>query len=341
MLDQQLEKALEESEFSHFGWTSLDPPTSLEKYKAWLDKGHHGSMDYLEDHLAVKSDPRSYFKNMNSVIVVGIDYIPHPKPIENFPLSSQQIAKYAQGEDYHHWLKSKLENFCGELRELFPSAEFSTLTDSGPFLEREYAQRSGLGWFGKNSCIINRKKGSFFLLGEIFTTMDLKKQWEVSHDHCGTCTACIDQCPTKAIGSDKTLDSKLCISYLTIETSEIPKESIRSQMGDWLFGCDICQSVCPWNQKVFKERANERKIQVDRQFVDELRWILDSSNKQIQKSLKGTALMRAAGNKLKRNALIVVANCNIVELRDSVNKFLEHHYLGELAQWCLDQLGPE
>ena len=92
MLDQQLEKALEESEFSHFGWTSLDPPTSLEKYKAWLDKGHHGSMDYLEDHLAVKSDPRSYFKDMNSVIVVGIDYIPHPKPIENFPLSSQQIT---------------------------------------------------------------------------------------------------------------------------------------------------------------------------------------------------------------------------------------------------------
>ena len=250
---------------------------------------------------------------------------------------------YAAGQDYHHWMKDQMSEVVCDLQLHFPEGHFSIHTDSSPILERDLAQRAGLGWFGKNTCLIHPKKGSLFLIGEILTSLDCTLQTQPVHDFCGTCTKCLDVCPTKALVSPQILKPELCISYWTIESRKIPPVELRSSMGDWLFGCDLCQTVCPWNQKAFQKTLKfdlhlQLSVEENQKQIEELRWLLRASHREILRKVQGTPLSRAGGKGLKRNALLVIANRKIQELKPDVETLLGDSYLAELAKWTAEQL---
>ncbi|MGZ3804859.1 MAG: tRNA epoxyqueuosine(34) reductase QueG [Pseudobdellovibrionaceae bacterium] len=329
--------------FSHYGISSLSRPLTFELYKNWLAEGFQGSMDYLASHAPIKEKPQIKWPKARSAFVFAVPYYPHPAPASNFPLKAARISLYAQGYDYHHWFRAKLQTLCEELKVCFPEEEFISLTDSSPVLERDLAYRAGIGWVGKNTCLIHPKKGSLFFIGEIYSSLSLKLEAELVHDFCGTCTRCMDICPTQAITEARKLDARKCISYLTIESRTIPPLELREKMGDWFFGCDLCQTTCPWNQKVFKNQLNIEKIEThspaqEKLLEEELRWILSSSGKQIDRSFQGLSLSRAGGFGLKRNALIVIANRQISALKNEVAALRTHPKLAELAEWTLTKL---
>lgn len=325
------------------GATTLTMPLTWDYYADWLNKNYHADMNYLVEHAQAKKNPSLYQPLMISSLVFGFNYIPHPKEKKIFP--SARIAKYAEGEDYHFWMKERLQTVISSLKSQYPDAYFFPHTDSGPVLERDLAYRAGLGWFGKNTCLINRKKGSLFLIGEIFTSLKIENQTKLSPDFCGTCQRCLEVCPTKALEAPHILNAKKCISYWTIESRQIPPIEIRDNMGDWLFGCDLCQTVCPWNQKAFQHKlefsptliptAESRQI-----LVEDLKWILTSSHRQIIKKIQGTPLLRAGAKGLKRNAIIVIAHQNLFELKADIHALITDSYLGELATWALEKLKP-
>ncbi len=329
--------------FSQFGSCRLQKSHWSEAYDSWLQSNYQGDMSYMKSHRNAKLDPQTHWPDFKTVFVGSYVYVDHPESFDEFPLQESQIARYARGRDYHHWLKEKLNSIVEELQKAFPEEHFLCVTDSTPLMEREVAYRSGIGWLGKNTCIIHPKQGSFFLLGEILTSLEVPKiQSEPHPDHCGTCTRCLDVCPTDAFVEPRVLDASKCISYLTIESpGEFPKD-LRAGVGKWLFGCDLCQTVCPWNKKIYDlDEKQEMNLDVSKPEMEELRWVLESSNRELQKSLRGTPLMRAAGNKLRRNALVVIGNAKIKSLRELVASYLNHHKLGDTAQWALEQLEGE
>ena len=273
----KVEAALKSAGITDFGLTELKRPMSFAIYQEWLDHGYHGEMNYLKEHLPQKEEPARLLPRARGAIVVAHPYIPHPEP-EPSPLQtvpSLKIAAYARGKDYHFWLKDRLDAVALQLKEIFPKDEFLTMTDSHPVMERDLAFRAGLGWFGKNTCLIQPRKGSYFLLGEIYTTLAFIDAVEPVHDFCGTCTRCIEACPTQALTSPRQLDARRCISYWTIEARGLPPEELRTKFDGWFFGCDICQAVCPWNEKALRTRAPDRPETPDReQLIIDLRFIL-------------------------------------------------------------------
>ena len=330
---KKIENLLQSHDLDHFGFCQLTTPLSLNFYKAWLEKGYHGDMAYLKNHLPKKENPQALLPQAQSAIVFTIPY--YPKTSSQFPLKSLKVARYANQEDYHFWLQKKINTLCSELKQIFPDQDFLGFTDSSPVLERDLAHKAGLGWFGKNTCLIDRKKGSLFFIAEIYTSLNLQSDIKPTPDHCGTCTKCIDACPTDALLDDKTLDATKCISYWTIESKQVPPEKLRENFKDWFFGCDICQEVCPWNTKIHDLKQSQPKPE---DIAQELKWILTSSNKKLMKTFHGTPLSRAGGRGLKRNALIVAANLNLVSLKDTVEGYAQHEQLGSLALWALEKL---
>ncbi len=340
MSEDLVKHILQQNSVDHYGFAPLQRPLSIDLYKEWISKGLHADMAYLAEHTEKKESPQLLLKKAKSAIVITH---PYPEPDENFPLKNLKIAKYACGGDYHHWLKEKMEALCGEFARAFPNEEFMPFTDSSPVLERDLAYQAGLGWVGKNSCLISRKKGSYFLIAEIYTTLELGKQQPASPDHCGTCRRCIDACPTEAINENRTLDSNKCISYWTIEAKTTPPLPLAAQFQSWFFGCDICQDVCPWNGKVYGNLPQatthaSHKPALLSTTIDDLRWILTSSNNELEKTLRHTPMVRARGRGLKRNALIVIANSSYLELLPEVRAYVDHPQLGELARWAVNEL---
>jgi epoxyqueuosine reductase len=337
MVQEVVKQILTDQGIHHFGWARLEKPLSLSFYEKWLDEGMNGDMDYLRRHLPQKSNPSLLLDAAKFAIVIGVPYAPeHPQPI-SLPVSNLKVAKYAKGLDYHDWLKDKLDAVVVELQARFSNAEFRTFTDSGPVLERDLAYRAGLGWVGKNTCLIDSARGSFFLIGEIFTTLELDAI-AVHPDRCGTCTRCIDACPTGALLGDRKMDARKCISYLNIESKTNPPVELRSKIQDWFFGCDICQDVCPWNHKAL-DAPTEVPPENNRELVlEDLRWILMADEKTIQAKLKWTALSRARALGLRRNALIVAANIGAREILDLVVAQATDERLGELAKWAASQI---
>lgn len=245
-LKQAIKEKARQLGFILTGVTSSEPLENFNIFQDWINKNHHGEMKYLETERSQtrRKDPKQILPECKSILVLAIPYSPINKKI-----SELQIASYALGDDYHDVLPQKLKaivEFIEEqLGEKIPNRYY---TDSGPLLERELAQRAGLGWIGKNSMLINPQAGSTFFLAEILLGIELEPDEKFSTDHCGTCTRCITACPTNCILPNRTIDSNRCISYLTIELkNEIPENS-RTQIGNWIFGCDICQQVCPWNR---------------------------------------------------------------------------------------------
>jgi len=235
--------------FDLFGVVPVSHSETIEIYRAWLKKGYAGTMEYLERHSELKEDPRNLLPETLSLVALGCNYnTGKPFPETQDP-SKARISRYAWGDDYHEIIHSKLKALeyylCNELNVVNHTRSF---VDSGPVLEREVAQRAGLGWFGKHSNLINVEKGSWFFLAEMLIDVELKADAPFTRVDCGTCTSCIEACPTGAIIADRTVDARLCISYLTIEHKGAIPADLRPKMDNHIFGCDICQDVCPWNK---------------------------------------------------------------------------------------------
>lgn len=325
---------------NQWGAASLHRPISLEFYKTWIEKKYFGKMEYLKSHLPAKENPKLLHSRIETALVFSHPYVPHPRPS---PETASRTALYARGEDYHFWLTEKLEKMAQNLRALFPEEVFLVFTDSSPILERDLAYRAGLGWVGKNTCLIHPKHGSLFLIGEIATSLSLKETPGPIADFCGTCTRCIDICPTQALEAPRLLNAEKCISYLTIESRDLPAVEFRTAIGDQFFGCDLCQTICPWNQKVFgKSLEIQPRRDLNKEgrqaLVTELREILTLSGKKLQKRYVGTALMRAGPFGLRRNALVVAANQKLTELKNEILFFQKDPKLAELANWAWTQI---
>lgn len=214
------------------------------KLEAWLQKDYQGEMGYLAKHFDKRLDPRLLVDGAKTLISLSFNYFPKETQIEN----TYKIARYAYGEDYHHVLKSKLHKLLDFIKENIGEVNARAFTDSAPVMERAWATKSGLGWQGKNSLLLQKNKGSYFFLAELILDLELAYDTPFRANHCGTCTKCIDACPTQAILPNNTVNGSKCISYFTIELKkELPRE-MRGKFADNIFGCDICQEVCPWNQ---------------------------------------------------------------------------------------------
>jgi epoxyqueuosine reductase len=211
----------------------------------WLSKGMHGSMKYMENYFDMRTDPSLLVPGARSVITLLKNYFPSHQQKEGTP----GISKYALGKDYHEVIRTKMKTFLGLLRDEIGEINGRGFVDSAPVLERSWAQRSGLGWIGKNSILINKQNGSFFFIATLISDLELEYDDPFAKDHCGSCTRCIDACPTDAILPGKVVDGSKCISYFTIELKDmlIP-DSEKGKFDNWAFGCDICQDVCPWNR---------------------------------------------------------------------------------------------
>ena len=212
----------------------------LENY---LQKNHHGKMNYMENHFDKRLDPRLLVDDAKSVVSFMINYFPEKTQNKNSP----KIAKYAYGQDYHLVIRQKLNQLLEFINHEIGEVSGRGFVDSAPVLDKAWAKKSGLGWVGKNGNLINKKSGSFFFIAELILDLELPSDGPVT-DHCGTCTACIDECPTEAIVEPMVVDGSKCISYYTIELKEAIPESVSGKFDDWMFGCDICQDVCPWNR---------------------------------------------------------------------------------------------
>lgn len=294
--------------FEQVGICSASPPESFAAYRRWLDRGHAGTMDYLRRSVALRSDPARLLPGARSVVAVGLNYHRKVPPLEGRP----RIAAYALGRDYHRVLRGRLRALCRTLA--WRSGEFRICVDSAPILEREYAQRAGLGWFGKNTCLIDSHRGSWFFIGLVLTTHALEPDVPAVGG-CGSCRLCIDACPTGAIVyEDETwqVDSRKCISYLTIEhRGEIDAEH-QDRIGEWTFGCDICQEVCPFNQPRPHQPLRAQPTEVE-DFRQDRAWppleeLAEIDWERWDVITKGSAVRRAGLEGLRRNARINLRN---------------------------------
>ncbi len=222
--------------------TNLDDDVAA--FTRWIDKGYHGTMSYMSTNMEKRLDPRLMVAEAKSVIVVAQNYYPSE---QQSPGTTYRISRYAYGKDYHFVLRDKLHMLAGEIKKLAGDHQYRAFTDSAPVMERSWAQEAGLGRCGKNGCLIIPQKGSYFFLGELITTIDIQPGKPFTKDLCGKCTRCMDACPTKAIVEPGIINANRCISYLTIELKGPVPEKYRKQCNGWIFGCDICQEVCPHN----------------------------------------------------------------------------------------------
>ncbi len=225
-----------------------DAQVELARLQAYLDRGYHGDMKFLEENLEKRANPALLVPNTKSIICVRMDYLvetPEPRVVPFAP-NSAIIARYARGRDYHKTLRGRLKILATKIREKVGEFDSRPFADSAPIFEKSLAENAGMGWTGKHTLLIHKKSGSFFVLGELFTSLDLPFD-EATSKHCGSCTACIDICPTQAIVEPYVLDARRCIAYLTIEYKGIIPEDLRRGIGNRVFGCDDCQLICPWN----------------------------------------------------------------------------------------------
>jgi len=213
------------------------------RLEAWLNKGMHGEMAYMENHFDKRLDPTKLVDDAKSVISLLLNYYPS----ETQRADSYQISKYAYGQDYHFVIKTKLRELLDSIQTEIGAVAGRAFVDSAPVLDKAWAAKSGLGWIGKNSNLLTQKTGSFYFIAELVVDLDLEYDHAVT-DHCGTCTACLDACPTEAIVAPYIVDGSKCISYFTIELKDSLPESMKGKFQDWAFGCDVCQDVCPWNR---------------------------------------------------------------------------------------------
>jgi len=338
--------------FDLAGIATLGRPESAAEFERWIAEDMHGEMDYLERGAALRLDTRLPEAGMRSALVVALDY--------GGRQPAGPVARYARGDDYHRIMWDRLEELLGWAREewardgsRFMGAEARAplrgraYVDTGPILERDLAQRAGLGWFGKNTMLINPQRGSFFFIGSLFLDVDLAPDAPFDADHCGSCTRCLDACPTQAITAPRVVDARKCISYLTIELKgEIPEE-LRQGVGEHVYGCDVCQEVCPWNVRFSQELAepafapratlagnDARQVALD---------LLAMSQEEFSAAFRESPMKRAKLRGLKRNAAVVLGllaspeDTTVVQALSRAAEDVEP-LAREHAAWALDRV---
>lgn len=265
------------------------------RLEKWLSENKHGKMEYMENHFDKRLNPTLLVDDAKSVVSLLYNYFPEQQ--QN--LSSPKISKYAYGLDYHDVIKDKLKEFLFTLKEKIGDINGRAFVDSAPVLDKAWAKKSGLGWIGKNSNLINKQQGSFFFIAELIIDLDLEYDGTIK-DYCGTCTKCIDACPTSAIVEPYVVDGSKCISYFTIELKDAIPAEFKNQMDNWMFGCDVCQDVCPWNS--FSEFHQEPKFNNTTGFLNFNTADWHQLNEEVFSTVfKGSAVKRTKYNGLKRN----------------------------------------
>ena len=268
-----------------------------EYLQQWLDKNYHSGMDYMSKNFDKRKDVRQILPNAKSIISLGLNYYT-PDQYSNDKMKGK-VSRYAWGKDYHLIIWAMLDELEEELRKVDPQFECISYVDTGPIMDKAWAVRAGIGWLGKHTNVINREIGSWFFIANIITNYEFDYSEQIP-DFCGTCTACIDACPTNAIVQEYVVDANKCISYLTIENKNEISEEFKGKFDNWLFGCDICQDVCPWNQKFpFETLIKDFHPQNKELNIDE---VIEMSEEEFKIKFKTSTIKRAKLNGLKRNA---------------------------------------
>jgi epoxyqueuosine reductase len=336
--------------FDAVGVAPAEPSSRTRFLSEWLGRGYAGEMGFLARRVREREDPRLVLAGARSVIAVALVYGRAEEPPAAAPAAAA-IARYARGDDYHEVLGSRLRTLVGALAPLAGRpVRARSYVDTGPVLERAHAARAGLGWIGKNTCLIHPELGSWLFLGTVLTDLALAPD-APEPDHCGSCRACLDACPTGAFPEPYVLDATRCLAYTTIELPEdaaIP-EALREGQGDWVFGCDVCQEVCPWNGRAARhpEPASAASAALRERFVPRpaletatLAWLLELDEEAWRAATQRTALRRAKRRGLLRNALVAAGNRADPALRASVARHAggDDALLADAARWALARI---
>ena len=326
IVDDLKERALGHG-FTLFGVAPATEPDGYGRFCDWLDAGYAGQMKYLHKHREHRRHPKAVLQAVRSVVMLGYEY-----PAE-LPEMSAKVARYAHGPDYHPMLWAKLNDLSAWLMQAVPGSFAHGTADSAPLLERDFARRAGLGWFGKNTMLLNKQRGSYFFLAGLLTSLDLPVNETLPENHCGTCTACLDACPTQAFPAPGTLDATRCISYLTIELHGPIPLPLRAGIGSWLFGCDVCQEVCPWN-RFANDNVSDNLLSLDP--VE----LLDLTEAEFKQRFQHTAIYRTRRQGLVRNAAIVLGNTGTTNVLPALERAMldDDEVVREAAQWAIDQI---
>lgn len=291
--------------FDAIGVAPAVAPPGYANFLDWLDAGQAAGMGYMQRGAEARSHPSRVFEGVRSVVMASVVY---GRPsTENVGPGRGKVARYARGDDYHEFLWRRLEQLLDWLQAECPGVRGRAVADTAPLLERDFAQLAGLGWFGKNTLLIDRKLGSFTVLGALLVDVDLRHDRPVEVDHCGTCTRCLDACPTAAFDGPRRLDARKCISYWTIEHKGPIPDAVADDLHGWAFGCDICQDVCPWNRKAPPGLHPDLAPRDEWEAPDLIGW-LTRDRAEFSRSLKGTALARSKRSGLLRNAALVLGS---------------------------------
>ena len=328
------ERLKSEARARGFALAGIAPATEADgfvHFTHWLDRGFAGEMDYLQEHREHRRHPRSVLTDVKSVMMLGMEYT-HGTSTSN----GGRVAAYAQGPEYHRFIWDRMNELTAWLEAEVPGCRAHAVADTAPLLERDFARRAGLGWIGKNTLLIHPQRGSFFFLGAVLTDLELRPDAPFAKSHCGTCAACLDACPTQAFPQPHVLDATKCISYLTIELrSAIPVE-LREPMGNWLYGCDVCQDVCPWNRKAPLDAVFPHDASLESLDAIEL---LGMNKAAFRARFKKTSLWRNRRSGLLRNAAIVLGNTgderSLPALRAALN---DDQLIAEAAAWAIEQI---
>ena len=335
-LKEDIRAAARRLGFQLCGFARADSVPHAAFVRQWIDGGNAGGMRYLERSLAQRLDPRHALPAVRSVITVGYRYLPPPVPPVDWQREMRgRIAAYALGADYHRTVAERLRALAAQIAELRPGAVLRPAVDTSAVLEREWAALGGMGWFGKNTNILHNENGSYFFLGELLTDLALDPDPPIA-DHCGTCTRCLDLCPTEALQPGYVLDARLCISYLTIEHRGTIPVPLRAKLGNWIFGCDVCQEVCPWNEKLVRERGAPSDL------LPYLPDLARLSEQQFRNRFRGSAIRRATREGLVRNVMVALGNTRnpgavsvlAAALLDDPSAVVRQH-----AAWALGRIG--
>lgn len=325
--------------FSQVGVCPAVEPPGNAKLDAWLAAGYAGRMEYIADRRAAYAHPAHVLEGCRSLVMLGMDYRTEdprpPGPTEG------RVSRYAWGStDYHHVIRDRLHALADALRQRAPGALVRGVVDTAPLMERDFARLAGLGWIGKNTLLINRQRGSYFFLAALLTDLVLDYDTPHATDHCGTCTACLDACPTGAFAQPYVLDATRCISYLTIELRDHIPAELRPGMGAWVFGCDVCQDVCPWNRRAPLSETPELLPTPGMNPIDLLE-VLGLDETAFRARFRETPLWRAHRGGLLRSAAIALGNASPPEALPVLQRAAADPdpLVSAAARWALDQYG--
>lgn len=339
-LEERLKQQAHVLGFELAGIARAADADGFDRLREWLDREYDGEMRYMRERAELLRHPASVLPSVRSVVMVGMNYF---TDAACGLAGAARIARYAQGQrDYHDLLRERLNTLLKWVQEQVPGARGRGVVDTAPLLERDFARRAGLGWFGKNTMLLNKSMGSWFFLGALLLDLDLTPDAPHFGSHCGTCTACLDACPTDAFPEPGVLDARRCISYLTIELRGPMPEELRADVGDWLFGCDICQDVCPWNRKAPATTAPALQPRDDIAALDPVE-LLGLSEEEFRRRFRDTPLFRTKRRGLIRNAAIVLGNSCDPAALPALRRALDDPdtVIQDTVRWAIERINTE